>query len=41
MVGDNGNDGIISGFALYNVCTEDGVCMYRRQDFKIEVPSTE
>ena len=41
MVGDNGNDGMISGFALYNVCTEDGVCMYRRQDFKIEVPSTE
>ena len=29
---------VIEGFALYNVCTEDGVCMYRRQDFKIEVP---
>ena len=38
MVGDKGNDGMISGFALYNVCNEDGVCMYRRQDFKIEVP---
>jgi len=39
MVGENGSDSSISGFALYNVCTEDGVCMYRRQDFKIEVPS--
>ncbi len=30
----------VKGFALYNVCTEDGVCMYRRQDFEIEVPQT-
>ena len=28
----------IKGFALYNVCAEDGVCMFRRQDFEIEVP---
>lgn len=28
----------IKGFALYNVCGEDGVCMYRRQDFEIDVP---
>lgn len=41
MVGGDGNDSSISGFALYNVCTEDGVCMYRRQDFKIEVPNGE
>ena len=41
MVGGDGNDSSISGFALYNVCTEDGVCMYRRQDFKIDVPNGE
>jgi len=28
----------IKGFALYNVCGEDGVCMFRRQDFEIKVP---
>jgi len=38
LVGKESNDASISGFALYNVCNEDGVCMYRRQDFKISVP---
>ena len=28
----------VKGFALYTVCTEDGVCMYRRQDFEVEIP---
>lgn len=28
----------VNGFALYNVCLEDGTCVYRRQDFEIEVP---
>ena len=28
----------VKGFALYNVCLDDGVCMYRRQDFEIPVP---
>ena len=28
----------IKGFALYNVCADNGVCMFRRQDFVIEVP---
>jgi tetratricopeptide (TPR) repeat protein len=35
---DDNGDGSIIGFALYNVCTEEGVCMVRRQDFKIDVP---
>lgn len=39
LVGEGGA-GSISGFALYNVCTEDGVCMYRRQDFTIAVPAS-
>ncbi len=38
LVGKKG-DCIIKGFALYNVCSEDGVCMYRRQDFEIQVPN--
>lgn len=28
----------VKGFALYNVCVEDGICVYRRQDFEFEVP---
>ena len=39
LVGE-GDAGSISGFALYNVCTEGGVCMYRRQDFTIAVPAS-
>ena len=38
LLNDSKEPRVIEGFALYNVCTEDGVCMYRRQDFKIEVP---
>lgn len=35
----NGGESSVKGFALYNVCSKDGVCMYRRQDFEIQVPS--
>lgn len=28
----------VTGFALYNVCLEDGTCVYRRQDFEIPIP---
>ncbi len=28
----------VTGFALYTVCTEDGTCMFQRQDFEISVP---
>ncbi len=28
----------VRGYALYNVCLEDGVCLYRRQDFEFKVP---
>ena len=31
--------GIVSGFALFNVCTDDdGQCLFRRRNFKIEIP---
>ena len=37
QVGDSVS-GTITGYALYNVCEDrDGVCMYRRQDFLIEL----
>lgn len=28
----------VAGFALYNVCLENGTCVYVRQDFEIEIP---
>lgn len=38
LVIGNDDENHIEGFALYNVCSEDGVCMVRRQDFKITIP---
>ena len=38
LVGKGSESCSVKGFALYNVCAEDGVCMYRRQDFEITIP---
>lgn len=38
MVKKGATECTVAGFALYNVCLEDGTCVYRRQDFSFNVP---
>lgn len=41
LVGESSESCSLKGFALYTICTEDGVCMFQRQDFQVEVPRRE